>query len=942
MSTEELAKSFEPSQIEQRWYETWEKRGYFKATLDENKPSFSIQLPPPNITGILHMGHAFNQTVMDTFVRYHRMKGYNTTWVPGTDHAGIATQIVVERQLEKEGLHRRDMKREDFIKRVWDWQKFSGGTILQQVRRIGDSVDWDRLYFTLDDKLSKVVIETFVRLYNDGLIYRGKRLVNWDPKLQSAVSDLEVESVEEDGHLWEIRYPGADGSDGVVVATTRPETLFGDQAVAVHPEDERYQHLIGKKLVLPLCNREIPVIADEYVDREFGSGCVKITPAHDFNDFAVGQRHGLEPLQVLTKTAKMNDNVPEKYRGMDRYEARKACVEDLRAQGLLVNIKDHKHMVPRVTRTGEVVEPMLSEQWYMAMSKPAPEGAHFPGKSIGEIGLEAMESGEVNIEPKEWRSVYRQWLENIQDWCLSRQLWWGHQIPAWYDEKGNIYVAHNEEEAQAQAGAGVVLTRDEDVLDTWFSSAMVPFSTMGWPDEEKMKAAGYDLFLPSSMLVTGYDIIFFWVARMVMMTRYFTGRVPFKGVYLHGLVRDAEGKKMSKSEGNTLDPLDILDGIDLESLIVKNTRGLRQPEKAPIVEKKLRKNYPNGIPAHGADALRFTMAAYATLGRNINFNLNRAEGYRNFCNKLWNATRFVLMNVQGKDCGLDNTQPMKLSYVDEWILRELDRTITEVEKGMREWRLDNVANAIYSFVWDQYCDWYLELTKVQLANGDEVQQRGTRHTLITVLEAVLRLAHPSIPFITEELWHKVSVVAGTREENAETSVMIQSYPQANFGTSDESADRKMALTKAMVDTIRNLRGEMELSPSVRVPLVAEGSREVLEVVGPYLKHLARLSDVEICEDINKAAEGSIAPVAVVEDFKLMLVVKIDVEAERERLGKEAARLQGEIAKANGKLNNEKFVSRAPEAVVAQERERLANYEKLLEKVTEQLAKLPKA
>lgn len=942
MSTEELAKSFEPSQIEQRWYETWEKRGYFKATLDESKPSFSIQLPPPNITGILHMGHAFNQTVMDTFVRYHRMKGYNTTWVPGTDHAGIATQIVVERQLEKEGLHRRDMKREDFIKRVWDWQKFSGGTILQQVRRIGDSVDWDRLYFTLDDKLSKVVIETFVRLYNDGLIYRGKRLVNWDPKLQSAVSDLEVESVEEDGHLWEIRYPGADGSDGVVVATTRPETLFGDQAVAVHPEDERYQHLIGKKLVLPLCNREIPVIADEYVDREFGSGCVKITPAHDFNDFAVGQRHGLEPLQVLTKTAKMNDNVPEKYRGMDRYEARKACVEDLRAQGLLVNIKDHKHMVPRVTRTGEVVEPMLSEQWYMAMSKPAPEGAHFPGKSIGEIGLEAMESGEVNIEPKEWRSVYRQWLENIQDWCLSRQLWWGHQIPAWYDEKGNIYVAHNEEEAQAQAGAGVVLTRDEDVLDTWFSSAMVPFSTMGWPDEEKMKAAGYDLFLPSSMLVTGYDIIFFWVARMVMMTRYFTGRVPFKGVYLHGLVRDAEGKKMSKSEGNTLDPLDILDGIDLESLIVKNTRGLRQPEKAPIVEKKLRKNYPNGIPAHGADALRFTMAAYATLGRNINFNLNRAEGYRNFCNKLWNATRFVLMNVQGKDCDLDKTQPMALSFVDEWILRELDRTITEVEKGMREWRLDNVANAIYSFVWDQYCDWYLELTKVQLANGDEAQQRGTRHTLITVLEAVLRLAHPIIPFITEELWQKVSVVAGTREENAETSVMIQSYPQANFGTSDESADRKMALTKAMVDTIRNLRGEMELSPSVRVPLVAEGSREILEVVGPYLKHLARLSDVEICEDINKAAEGSIAPVAVVEDFKLMLVVKIDVEAERERLGKEAARLQGEIAKANGKLNNEKFVSRAPEAVVAQERERLANYEKLLEKVTEQLAKLPKA
>ena len=942
MSTEELAKSFEPAQIEKRWYDTWEKRGYFAGKLDPSKPSFSIQLPPPNITGILHMGHAFNQTVMDTLVRYHRMKGYNTTWVPGTDHAGIATQIVVERQLEKEGLNRRDMKREDFVARVWEWQKFSGGTILQQIRRMGDSVDWDRLYFTMDEKLSKVVVDTFVKLYNDGLIYRGTRLVNWDPKLQSAVSDLEVESVEENGHLWEIRYPAADGGEGVVVATTRPETLFGDQAVAVHPEDDRYKALVGKELVLPLCNRTIPVIADEYVDREFGSGCVKITPAHDFNDFAVGQRHHLKPLSVLTKTAKMNDNVPEKYRGMDRYEARKAVIEDLKAQGLLVGTKDHKHMVPRVSRTGEVVEPMLSEQWYMAMSKPAPETAHFPGKSIGEIGLEAVESGEVNIQPKEWRGVYRQWLENIQDWCLSRQLWWGHQIPAWYDEKGNVYVAHNKQEAQEQAGAGVKLTRDEDVLDTWFSSAMVPFSTLGWPDKEKMAEDGYDLFLPSSMLVTGYDIIFFWVARMVMMTRYFTGRVPFKGVYLHGLVRDAEGKKMSKSEGNTLDPLDIMDGIDLESLVKKNTRGLRQPEKAPQVEKKIRKNYPNGIAPHGADALRFTMAAYATLGRNINFDLRRAEGYRNFCNKLWNATRFVLMNVQGKDCGLDASLPQELSFVDQWILRELDRTIKEVEKAFAEWRLDNAANAIYSFVWDQYCDWYLELSKVQLANGNEAQQRATRHTLITVLEAVLRLAHPIIPFITEELWQKVSVVAGTRADDEEASVMIQNYPSATFAGEDTGADHKMALTKEMIDAVRNLRGEMQLSPSQRIPLAVQGNEEVLKTVAPYIMHLARVSEVTICEDINKANEGSIAPVAIVEDYKLMLVVKIDVAAERERLTKEATRLEGEIAKANGKLSNEKFTAKAPAAVVNQERERLANFTKLLAKVQEQLDKLPQA
>ena len=934
--TAELNKSYEPSEIEEKWYSYWEGHKLFKATTDKNKPSFSIQLPPPNITGILHMGHAFNQSVMDTLTRWHRMKGENTAWIPGTDHAGIATQIVVERQLEKEGLKISDISRDEFIKRVWDWQRYSGGSILNQMRSLGDSVDWERLYFTMDSKLSKVVTECFVRLYEDGLIYRGLRLVNWDPKLQSAVSDLEVESEEEDGFLWEIRYPGADGSEGLVVATTRPETLFGDQAVAVHPEDDRYKALVGKKLVLPLCEREIPVIADTYVDREFGSGCVKITPAHDFNDFEVGKRHNLAFVSVLDKTAHINGNAPEKYRGMERYEARKAVIEDLKALGLLVGIKKHRHMVPRVARTGEAVEPFLSHQWFMAMSKGAPENAMFPGRSIGEIGLEAMQSGEVCILPKEWQGVYRQWLENIQDWCISRQLLWGHQIPAWYDPEGKIIVAHNEQEAQEKAGPGVLLTRDPDVLDTWFSSALVPFSTLGWPDKKAEEQCGYDLFLPSSVLVTGYDIIFFWVARMVMMTRYFTGRVPFKTVYLHGLVRDAEGKKMSKSEGNTLDPMDIIHGIDLPGLIAKNTRGLRRPEKAPEVEAKLRKNYPDGIAAMGADALRFTMAAYATLGRNINFDMKRVQGYRNFCNKLWNATRFVLMKTEGAPAALEG--PAEHTYADRWIENEFERTLSEVTKAFEEWRLDNMANAIYSFVWNEYCDWYLELAKVQLNSGNDAVVRGTKRTLLSVLEKTLRLAHPIIPFVTEELWQKVSVSAGVRRENEEASLMVQAYPLPS-GRLDAESDSRMALTKLMVDAVRNLRGSMHLAPSEKLPLAVEGDPEVTRAVGPYLVHLAHLTEVRSVSDINDAAKNSVAPVSIVADFKIKLIKEIDVAAEKERLTKEAERLNKQIASSKAKLSNSNFVSRAPEAVVSQEKSRLTQAEETLKKVTDQLAAL---
>lgn len=939
---------YSPAEIESKHYQNWESQGYFQPDMDLTKPSFSIQLPPPNVTGTLHMGHAFNQTIMDGLTRYYRMKGCNTAWIPGTDHAGIATQIVVERQLAAQNVSRHDLGREKFLEKVWEWKEVSGGTITQQMRRVGCSADWTREYFTMDDVRAETVTEVFVRLYEQGLIYRGKRLVNWDPVLGTAVSDLEVESVEEQGSMWHIRYPLADNpAEAVIVATTRPETLLGDVAVAVNPEDERYTHLIGKELILPLTGRTIPVIADEYVEKDFGTGCVKITPAHDFNDYEVGKRHDTRLINVFDLEAKVLANaevfnfkgeaqqgfaLPEKYAGLDRFAARKQMVADLQEQGLLVEIKAHTLMTPKGDRTGSVIEPMLTSQWFVAMSATPNGGepdSEFKGLSLADKAKKAVDSGAVRFIPENWVNTYNQWMNNIQDWCISRQLWWGHQIPAWYDETGNVYVARNQAEAEKQAGK-TGLTREEDVLDTWFSSALVPFSTLGWPSEtDELKA-----FLPSNVLVTGYEIIFFWVARMIMMTTHFTGKVPFKDVYIHGIVRDHEGKKMSKSEGNVIDPVDLIDGIGLDKLLVKRTTGLRKPETAPKVEEATKKLFPEGIPSMGADALRFTMASYASLGRSVNFDFKRAEGYRNFCNKIWNATNFVLMNTENQDCGYGATaaEPRGYSFPDMWIIGRLNQTIEQVTQAYETYRFDLSAETLYSFVWNDYCDWYLELAKVQLQTGCASRQRATRHTLLRVLEAALRLLHPIIPFITEELWQTVAPMCDAKTAD---SIMLARFPEADSGEIVQTAFEQMTVLQDLIGAVRNLRGEMGIQPNVKAPLFVESTDDLAD----YLKYLPMMTRLTEAQQVAALPESEDAPVAVCNGARLMLKVEIDKAAETARLSKEAEKLKKALDKLNAKLSKPGYTEKAPAHLVEKDKADLAELEDKMAKVQNQLAKL---
>jgi len=912
-----MDKTYTPDAIEQRWYQFWEQRGEFKAS-GEGAP-YAIMLPPPNVTGSLHMGHGFNNTIMDLLTRYHRMKGDNTLWQPGTDHAGIATQMVVERQLNADGQTRHDLGRDKFIERVWEWKEESGGNITRQLRRLGSSLDWSRNRFTMDDDLSEAVKQVFVKLYDEGLIYRGKRLVNWDPVLHTAVSDLEVLSEEENGHLWHFRYPLTDGSGHLVVATTRPETMLGDSAVAVHPEDERYKHLIGKTITLPLVGREIPIVADDYVDPEFGSGCVKITPAHDFNDAEVGKRHDLEIINILTIDAAINDNAPEQYQGLDRFAARKQIVADLDALGLLDSIKDHKLMVPRGDRSGSVIEPFLTDQWYVkadVLAAPA---------------VEAVKSGKVKFVPGNWDKTFYNWMDGIQDWCISRQIWWGHRIPAWYDADGNIYVGDDESTVREkyQLPADLTLNQDEDVLDTWFSSALWPFSTLGWPHNTDALKTWY----PGSVLVTGFDIIFFWVARMMMMGIHFMDEVPFKEVYIHGLVRDAHGQKMSKSKGNVLDPIDIIDGIDLETLVSKRISGMMQPQLAAKIEKATRKEFPDGIAPHGTDALRFTFASLATTGRDINFDMNRIAGYRNFCNKLWNAARYVLMNTEDQDTGIDNND-VELSLADRWIISLLQQTEQTVIKAIDSYRFDLAAQAIYEFVWDNYCDWYLELSKPVL-NSDsasETAKRGTRRTLVRVLEATLRLAHPIMPFITEEIWQTIAPLAGKSGD----TIINQPYPLTDETKIDTKAVADMEWVMQFITGIRSIRSQMNIAPKKSVPVLLKEAAELdeqrLQQNRDFISKLANLESVDLL-----TGEAPAAATALVGKMEILIPLEglIDKDAEIARLDKEIVKLDKIIKQSSGKLSNENYVAKAPADVVAKEREKLAELEQALSQLAQQ-------
>ena len=930
----ELPKSFAPVDIENKWYEFWESKGYYQIGQDDTKlENFSILLPPPNVTGQLHMGHGFNQTLMDMLTRYHRMKGDNTLWQPGTDHAGIATQIVVERQLDQQGISRHDLGREKFIEKVWEWKNFSGGAITKQMRRLGTSPDWGRERFTMDEGLSKSVTEVFVKLYRDGLIYRGKRLVNWDVTLQTAVSDLEVVQEDGNGFLWHINYPLTDSKTSLTIATTRPETMLGDSALMVHPDDDRYKKYIGKMVLIPLIDREIPIIADDYVDPTFGTGVVKVTPAHDFNDYAVGQRHNLPMINILTLDGQINENGTPVYEGMDRFEARKKIIEDLKAKSYLEKIEKHALKIPKGDRTGTVIEPMLTDQWYVAMTKSNTAN----GKSIAQEALDVVKAGEIKFYPENWVNTYNQWLENIQDWCISRQLWWGHQIPAWYGDNQEIFVAHTLEEAQSLAkndGYTGQLRRDDDVLDTWFSSALWPFSTLDWtPGYPAQSNSALDRYLPSSVLVTGFDIIFFWVARMVMMTKYVTNRIPFKHVYVHGLIRDAEGQKMSKSKGNVLDPIDLIDGISLDDLLKKRTTGLMNPKQAESIIKKTTKEFPEGISSYGTDALRFTFASLASPGRDIKFDLQRCDGYRNFCNKLWNASRFVLMNCKTDDNGFDECVDGYLSFskADRWIVSRLQLTLKNIERAYEDYRFDLVSQEIYQFIWDEYCDWYLELAKVQILQGGEAEKRATRRTLLTTLETILRIAHPVIPFITEEIWQ----IIGPMTLKHNDSIMLEPFPQSREEKVDAESVKWMDTLKQMVEHCRSLRGEMNISPAEKIPLALAGNAAEAATFIPYLIGLAKLSSVEVSDDLPKKE----APVAIIDDYKLMLNIEIDVEVEKERLQKEITRLENEINKAHSKLDNANFVAKAPSEVISQEKDRLESFTASKTKFIKQLRNL---